>query len=71
VPSTLTGRSTDSAYEEFGAVVRKQDKPIIESQRPWIIPPFFTMIELPMGPADLPLMQYQKWLQELEISVAV
>lgn len=57
----------DHVYEQFSAHVRSQDKPILESQRPWIIPPFWTQVELPLGPADKPLMEFQKWLEELAI----
>lgn len=57
----------DAIYEEFSAHVRSQDKPIIESQRPWLIPPFWSQVELPLGPADKPLMEFQKWLEELGI----
>jgi len=61
----------DAVYEAMSAHVRAQDKPIIESQRPWLIPPFWTKIEMPMAPGDLPLMEYQKWLEELGISTGV
>jgi vanillate O-demethylase monooxygenase subunit len=61
----------DKTYEEFAAHVRSQDKPIIESQRPWLIPPFWSGIEMPLAPGDLPLVEYQKWLEELEISLEV
>ena len=61
----------DRNYEELAAKVRAQDKPIIESQRPWLIPPFWTGVELPLGPGDLPLMEYQKWLEELKIPTGV
>ena len=61
----------DKAYEDIATLVRAQDKPIIESQRPWIIPPFWSGIEMPLGPGDTPLIEYQKWLEELEISVNV
>ena len=63
--------SRDAAYEALSAHVREQDKPIIESQRPWLIPPFWTQIEMPLAPGDLPLIEYQKWLEELNISTAV
>lgn len=62
---------SDKNYEEFAAHVRSQDKPIIESQRPWLIAPFWSQIELPLGPADKPLMEYQKWLEELEIVTGI
>ena len=61
----------DSIYKEFGIKVRAQDKPIVESQRPWIIPPFFTRLELPTSPGDIPLVEYHKWLEELNIVTAI
>jgi phenylpropionate dioxygenase-like ring-hydroxylating dioxygenase large terminal subunit len=61
----------DAEYLRMSAHVRLQDKPIIESQRPWLIPPFWTHVEMPMGPGDLPLIEYQRWLQELGIATAV
>ena len=61
----------DESYERFSGNVRVQDKPIIESQRPWLLPPFWTQIELPVRPGDEPLIEYQKWLQELRIAAAI
>lgn len=60
--------------EEFEAMqdtLREQDRRVVESQRPWLIPPFWTKIELPLRPADLPLIEYQKWLEELGITIAI
>lgn len=59
--------SRDAAYRAFSTHVREQDKPIIESQRPWLLPPFWTQIEMPLRPGDLPLINYQQWLEELGI----
>ena len=59
--------ANDEEYQRFSAHVRMQDKPIVESQRPWLLPPFWTHTELPLGPADLPIIEYQRWLQELNI----
>ncbi len=61
----------DHHYEEFEDQVRAQDKVIVESQRPWLLPPFWSKIELPLRPADLPLIEYQKWLEELGIALDV
>ena len=61
----------DQVYEEFEDEVRAQDRPMVESQRPWLLPPFWTKIELPLRPADLPLLEYQKWLEEVGIAIAV
>lgn len=61
----------DADYEAMSAHVRGQDKPIIESQRPWLLPPFWTQVELPVRPGDAPLIEYQKWLEELGIATAI
>ena len=63
--------SHDSVYEAFEDIVRAQDKPIVESQRPWLLPPFWTRLEMPLRPADLPLIEYQRWLEELDIMLTV
>ena len=63
--------SRDQVYEEFEDEVRAQDRPMVQSQRPWLLPPFWTKIELPLRPADLPLLEYQKWLEELSIATAI
>lgn len=62
---------SDATFTEMAAHVRMQDKPIIESQRPWLLPPFWAKVELPIRPGDLPLIQYQKWLEELGIVTAI
>lgn len=61
----------DEVYRAFSTHVRQQDKPIIESQRPWLLPPFWTRIEMPLRPGDLPIITYQKWLEELGVGGAV
>jgi vanillate O-demethylase monooxygenase subunit len=58
----------DTKFRAMSAHVRLQDKPIIESQRPWLIPPFCTQIEMPMGLGDLQLTENQRRLQELGIA---
>lgn len=57
----------DPAFETLQDTLREQDKRIVESQKPWLLPPFWTKTELPVRPADLPLIGYQKWLEELGI----
>ena len=61
----------DEIYQAMSAHVRSQDKPVIESQRPWLLPPFWTRLELPIAPGDLPLVEYQKWAEELGIVTAI
>ena len=54
-------------FEKLQDTLREQDQEVVESQRPWLLPPFWTKTELPLRPADLPLVEYQKWLEELGI----
>lgn len=57
----------NAEFEQMQDTLREQDREIVESQRPWLLPPFWTKTELPVRPADLPLIEYQKWLEELGI----
>lgn len=61
----------DEAFEALQDTLREQDRRIVEGQRPWLLPPFWTRIELPLRPADLPLIEYQNWLEELGITIGV
>lgn len=61
----------DEQFEAMQDVVRAQDRRIVEGQRPWLLPPFWTKIELPMRPADVPLIEYQQWLEELGVTTAI
>jgi vanillate O-demethylase monooxygenase subunit len=61
----------NAAFEQMQDTLREQDRRIVESQRPWLLPPFWTKVELPLRPADLPLIEYQRWLEELGITLAV
>ncbi len=53
-------------HERLQDTILEQDRPIVESQRPWLLPPEFTH-ELYVRPADQPLVAFQKWLAELHI----
>ncbi len=59
----------DAVYREFSQAVRDQDKPIIESQRPVLVPPLDAGVALAMSPADRPLIEYIRWLDELGLTV--
>lgn len=61
----------DAAFEALQDTLREQDRRIVESQRPWLLPPFWTKVELPLRPADLPLIEYHNWLDELGVSTAL
>ena len=57
----------DPEYENLQDRILSQDKPIVEGQRPWMLPPLSSRMMLYVRPADLPLVAYQKWLEELHI----
>lgn len=61
----------DPDFEALQDTLREQDRRIVESQRPWLLPPFWTKLELPLRPADLPLIEYQRWLEDLGITLAL
>jgi phenylpropionate dioxygenase-like ring-hydroxylating dioxygenase large terminal subunit len=62
-----TDPSRDPDYERLQDTILAQDKPIVESQRPWLLPPLSSRMMLYVRPADLPLVAFQKWLEELDI----
>ncbi len=53
--------------ERFDETVRLQDKPIVEAQRPWLLPPLSSRLSLYVRPNDAPLIAYQRFLEELGI----
>jgi len=57
----------DQGYLDFEDVIQAQDRPVVESQRPWLLPPLSSRLLLYIRPADLPLIAFQKWLEELGI----
>jgi vanillate O-demethylase monooxygenase subunit len=57
----------DDRYLEFEDGIQAQDKPVVESQRPWLLPPLSSRLMLYVRPADLPLVTYQKWMEDLGI----
>ena len=59
----------DADYATVSQRVRDQDKPVIESQRPALVPPLSAGISLAMAPADAPLIEYLRWLEELNLTV--
>jgi len=60
----------DENYATFSQTVRDQDKPIIESQRPALVAPLSAGLSLAMAPADAPIIEYLRWLEELRLTVA-
>jgi phenylpropionate dioxygenase-like ring-hydroxylating dioxygenase large terminal subunit len=60
-------RDRDETYLAFEDVIQSQDKPVVESQRPWLLPPLSSRLMLYVRPADLPLIAYQKWMEDLGI----
>ena len=57
----------DETYLVFEDVIQSQDQPVVESQRPWLLPPLSSRLMLYVRPADLPLITYQRWLEGLGI----
>ena len=57
----------DEGYLAFEDVIQAQDRPVVESQRPWLLPPLSSRLMLYVRPADLPLITYQKWMEEIGI----
>jgi phenylpropionate dioxygenase-like ring-hydroxylating dioxygenase large terminal subunit len=62
-----TGSDRDGVYLEFEDVIQSQDRPVVESQRPWLLPPLSSRLLLYVRPADLPLIAFQQWLEELGV----
>jgi vanillate O-demethylase monooxygenase subunit len=56
--------AADSRYLDFNLVVKQQDRPVVEGQRPWLVPPLNSHLMLYVRPADLPIVVYQKWLED-------
>ena len=63
------GPARDQGYASFSQIVRDQDKPIIESQRPALVSPLSAGVSLAMEPADAPVIEYLRWIEELELTV--
>ncbi|HET7479832.1 MAG TPA: aromatic ring-hydroxylating dioxygenase subunit alpha [Rubrobacteraceae bacterium] len=57
----------DPEYESLQDTILEQDRPIVESQRPWLLPPLSSRMMLYVRPADLPIVAFQKWLEELDV----
>ncbi|MDQ6692330.1 MAG: aromatic ring-hydroxylating dioxygenase subunit alpha, partial [Candidatus Dormibacteraeota bacterium] len=57
----------DESYLAFEDVIQSQDRPVVESQRPWLLPPLSSRLMLYVRPADLPLIAYQRWMEDLGI----
>ena len=73
VPFLITARdfdrdpSRDENYVSFEDTIQGQDRRIVESQRPWLLPPLSSRLLLYVRPADQPLVEFQRWLEELGI----
>ncbi|HLQ60335.1 MAG TPA: hypothetical protein VK131_00555, partial [Candidatus Acidoferrales bacterium] len=57
----------DRHYLEFEERILGQDRRVVESQRPWLLPPLASRLMLYVRPADLPLIAFQRWLEELGV----
>jgi len=57
----------DRAFEEFNHGIKEQDREIVESQRPWMLPPLKARMILYVRPEDVPLVEYQKYLERIGV----
>lgn len=62
-----TDPARDADYMAFEDRIQEQDRPVVESQRPWLLPPLSARLQLYVRPADLPLVLFQRRLEELGI----
>lgn len=62
-----TETSRDHEYVDLQNVVMEQDREIVESQRPWLLPPLSSRMMLYIRPADMPLIDYQRWMETLGV----
>lgn len=61
------GPEYDAAYLEFNRLVKEEDRRVVEAQRPWLLPPISAQLHLYTRPADLPLIRYQSWMEQLGV----
>ncbi len=59
--------SHDPFYEKIQLQIMEEDKRVIESQRPWLLPPISSSLSLYLRPSDLPLIEYHKWMEEEKV----
>lgn len=57
----------DQAFEDFNHEIKEQDREIVESQRPWLLPPLKARMILYVRPEDVPLVEYQKYLERIGV----
>ncbi|WP_456695215.1 Rieske 2Fe-2S domain-containing protein [Aeromicrobium sp. P5_D10] len=59
--------ANDAAIEEFNLGVKLEDKEIVESQKPWLLPPLRAQMILYVRPEDVPLVEFQKMAERLGV----
>ncbi|QSR88424.1 aromatic ring-hydroxylating dioxygenase subunit alpha [Methylacidiphilum caldifontis] len=57
----------DPIYEKIQIQIMEEDRRVIESQRPWLLPPMSSSLSMYLRPSDLPLIEYHKWMEEEKI----
>jgi vanillate O-demethylase monooxygenase subunit len=62
-----TDPERDQVWEDFNLGIKEQDRVIAESQRPWMLPPLKARLILYVRPEDLPLVEYQKYLERIGV----
>ena len=62
-----TDPAREPEYERLRDTILEQDRPFVESQRPGLLPPLSPRMMLYVRPIGLPLVAFQKRLEELQI----
>ncbi|WDZ83452.1 aromatic ring-hydroxylating oxygenase subunit alpha [Micromonospora cathayae] len=57
----------DQLWEEFNLGIKEQDREIVESQQPWLLPPLRAQVILYLRPEDVPLVEFQKLMERLGV----
>ncbi|NLU78498.1 aromatic ring-hydroxylating dioxygenase subunit alpha [Micromonospora sp. HNM0581] len=57
----------DGLWEEFNLGIKEQDRAIVESQQPWLLPPLKAQMILYLRPEDIPLVEFQKLMERLDV----
>ncbi|MEH1014005.1 aromatic ring-hydroxylating dioxygenase subunit alpha [Micromonospora sp. CPCC 206060] len=60
-------RLHDALWEEFNLGIKEQDREIVESQQPWLLPPLRAQMILYLRPEDVPLVEFQKLMEKLNV----
>ncbi|VVM08207.1 aromatic ring-hydroxylating oxygenase subunit alpha [Methylacidimicrobium tartarophylax] len=58
---------SDPVHDRVQDAILEEDRKVVESQRPWLLPPISAGRIRYLGPCDLPLVEYHRWMEELGV----